>query len=124
MGEVNAVVGYLPDVAAKGLASGMYSGPIEVRVEPGNDSMYVRVNPNDIAGVLVGSSKNGESGVQIFLNEQASVESVTRGLADDFRLRPIKDPFLWPCRPPVVVIMVPPRGIKDLVARANELKAE
>lgn len=124
MAEVNAVIGYLPDVAAKGLASGMYSGPVEVRVEPGNDNMYVRINPNDIAGVLVGSSKNGESGVQVFLNDQASVETVTRGLADDLRLRPIKDPFLWPCRPPVVVIMVPPHGIKDLIARANALKTQ
>jgi hypothetical protein len=123
MADVNAIVGYLPDAAANALASGQYaSGPIEVRLEPGNDNVHVRVDRKDVAGVLVGSSKNGESGVQVFLNDQATVETVTRGLADDLRLRPIKDPFLWPCRPPVVSIMVPPNMIKDLVARASALK--
>jgi hypothetical protein len=116
MAEVNAVIGYLPDAAAKTLASGKYSGgPVEVRLEPGNDTVHVRIDPKDIAGVLLGASKKGESGVQVFLNDQAKVETVARGLADDFRLRPIKDPFLWPCRPPIVVIMAPPHLIDDLV---------
>jgi hypothetical protein len=120
MAEVNAVVGYLPDAAAKALASGKYSsGPIEVRLEPGNDSMYVRIEPKDIAGVLVGASKKGESGVQVFLNDKAKVETVARGLADDFRLRPIKDPFLWPYRPPFVVIYAPPVLIRELIERAK-----
>ena len=115
MAEVNAVIGYLPDAAAKTLASGNYSGgPIEVRLEPGNDT-YVRVNPKDVRGVLLGASKKGETGVQVFLNDKAQVETLARGLADDFRLRPIKDPFLWPCRPPIVVIMAPPHLIDDLV---------
>ena len=117
MAEVNAVVGYLPDAAAKTLALGNYSGgPIEVRVEPGNDSMNVRIDPKDIAGVLLGASKKGETGVQVFLNDKAKVETLSRGLADDFRLRPIKDPILWPYRPPIVVIYAPPIRIRDLVA--------
>lgn len=124
MAEVNAVIGYLPDATAKTLASGNYSsGPIEVRLEPGNDT-YVRVNPKDVAGVLLGASKKGETGVQVFLKDKAQVETLARGLADDFRLRPIKDPFLWPCRPPIVVIMAPPHLIDDLVKaqRAESVK--
>ena len=117
MAEVNAVVGYLPDATAKALATGKYSGgPVEVRVEPGNDSMHVRIDPKDIAGVLLGASKKGESGVQVFLNDKAKVESVSRGGAEDFRLRPIKDPILWPYRPPFVVIYAPPIRIRELVA--------
>ena len=117
MSEVNAVVGYLPDAAAKTLASGKYSGgPVEVRLEPGNDTLQVRIDPKDIAGVLLGASKKGETGVQVFLNDKAKVETLARGLADDFRLRPIKDPILWPYRPPIVVIYAPPIRIQELVA--------
>ncbi|HEV7921973.1 MAG TPA: hypothetical protein VGR02_14395 [Thermoanaerobaculia bacterium] len=117
MAEVNAVIGYLPDAAAKALASGKYAeGPVEVRLEPGNDDVHVRIDPRDIAGVLLGASKKGESGVQVFLNDKAKVETVARGLAEDLRLRPIKDPILWPYRPPIVVIFAPPIRIRDLVA--------
>jgi len=117
MAEVNAVIGYLPDASAKAIASGKYSGgPIEVRLEPGNDTMHVRIDPKDVAGVLLGASKKGETGVQVFLNDKAQVETVARGLADDFRLRPIKDPILWPYRPPIFVIYAPPIRIKELVA--------
>jgi hypothetical protein len=120
MAEVNAVVGYLPDAAAKALASGKYpDGSVEVRLEPGNDNLHVRIDPKDIAGVLLGASKKGESGVQVFLNDKANVETVARGLADDFRLRPIKDPILWPYRPPIVVIYAPPTLINELVRRAK-----
>ena len=116
MAEVNAVVGYLPDAAAKALASGKYSGgSIEVRLEPGNDNVHVRIDPKDVAGALLGASKKGETGVQVFLNEKASVETVTRGLAVDLRLRPIKDFSLWPGRPPIVVIYAPPGGLKALL---------
>ena len=115
MAEVNAVIGYLPDAAAKSLASGKYSsGPIEVRLEPGNDTLQVRIDPKDVAGVLLGASKKGETGVQVFLNEKAKVETLARGLADDFRL--IKDPILWWHRPPIVVIYAPPIRIKELIA--------
>lgn len=120
MAEVSAVIGYLPDAAAKTLASGKYSGgPVEVRLESGNDTMCVRIDPKDIAGVLLGASKKGESGVQVFLNDKAKVETVTRGLAEDFRLRPIKDPFLWHYRPPLVSIFAPPSLIQELVQRVK-----
>jgi hypothetical protein len=123
MAEVNAVLGYLPDAAAKALALGKeYRGPIEVSLEPGNNSVYVRVDPKDVSGVLLGASKKGETGVQVFLNDKATVETVARAVAEDFRLRPIKDPIFWPGRPPIVVIYAPPIRIKDLVtAQFNEL---
>jgi hypothetical protein len=116
MAEVNAVIGFLPDAAAKTLALGTYSGPIEVRLESGNDNMHIRIDPKDVAGVLLGASKKGETGVQVFLNDKAKVETLARGFADDFRLRPIKDPILWPYRPPIVAIFASPIRIKELVA--------
>jgi len=116
MAEVNAVIGYLPDAEAKKLALGEFSGPVEVRTDPGSDDHHVRIDPKDIAGVLLGSSKKGETGVQVFLNDKARVETVSRGLADEFRLRPIKDFLLGHYRPPLVSIFAPPTGIRDLVA--------
>src|SRR6185436_2522426 len=103
MPEVNAVVGYLPDAAAKALAAGKSSGSVEIRLEPGSE-LYVRIDPKDIAGTLLGASKKGETGVQVFLNDKARVETVSRGLAADFRLRPIKDFLLGHYRPPLVSI--------------------
>src|SRR5437588_8440744 len=124
MPEVNAVVGYMPDAAAKALAAGKYSGPIEVRLEPGAE-MYVRIDPNDVAGTLLGAAKKGETAVQVFLNDKAKVETVTRGLAVDLRLRPIKDLTLYPFRPPIVAIYAHPKLIKDLVsAQAKELSRQ
>ena len=117
MAEVNAVVGYLPDAEAKALASGKLSGkPIEVRLEPGNTTLHVRIDPKDVAGVLLGPSKKGESGVQVFLNDKARVETVSHGFAEDLRLRPIKDPVLLPWRPPIVVIYASPTWIKQVTA--------
>ena len=115
MAEVNAVIGFLPDATAQALASGkQYAGSIEVCLESGNQNMLVRINPKDVAGVLLGASKKGETGVQVFLNDKASVETVSRALATDLRLRPINDLTLWPWRPPFVVIYAPPDGLKHL----------
>ena len=122
MAEVHAVIGYLPDADAKALAAGKLQGPVEVRTDPGSDAMHVRIEPKDIAGVLLGSSKKGETGVQVFLKDKAKVETVTRGLAEALRLRPITDLTLWPFRPPIAVIYASPIRIKDLIAQqAKEL---
>ena len=122
MAEVNAVIGFLPDAAAKSLALGKASGDsVEVRLDVDSGS-YVRINSKDVAGALLGASKKGQTGVQVFLNDKAQVETITRGLATDFRLWPIKDPILWPTRPPIVVIYAPPIRIKELIeAQRREL---
>jgi len=123
MAEVTAVIGYLPDADAKALASGKDAKPtIEVRLERGNDEMHVRVAAKDIAGTLLGASKKGETAVQIFLRDKAAVETVTRGIASDLLLRPIKDLNLVPFRPPIVSIFAHPRLIQQLVdAQRQEL---
>ena len=124
--EVNAVIGYLPDAAAKELASGSYaSGPIDIRLEPGNDDVHVRIDPQHIAGVLLGASKKGESGVQVFLKDDAKVETVTRVVARDFRLRAISDPVLTFFRPPLVSIFVSPAQIDQwVIAQRAELSKQ
>jgi len=123
MPEMNAVIGYLPDAAARALAgSKKPGGPVEVRLERGSDAMHVRIDPKDVAGVLLGASTKGETGVQVFLNDKAKVETVARGIANDLVLKSIKDLGLFPWRPPIVVIYAPPNWIKQLVdLQAKEL---
>ena len=123
MAEVTAVIGYLPDADAKALASGKDSKPsVEVRLERGNDEMHVRVAAKDIAGTLLGASKKGETAVQIFLRDKAAVETVTRGIASDLLLRPIKDFTFVPFRPPLVSIFAHPRLVQQPIdAQRQEL---
>jgi len=115
MKEMNAVVGYVSDSVARALASGKASSdPVEVRLEPGSDALHVRVNPKDIRAVIVGSSKKGETGIQVFLNDKAKVDTVSRNLAADF-LKPIRDLSLLKLRPPINVIYVDPQWLDKLV---------
>lgn len=116
MKEVHAVVGYLPDKAAKSLATqGQYTEALEVKLDAGaGGNTYVRIAPNDIAGVLVGASQKGETTVQVLLKDNATVETFTRAAASDL-LRPIRDPGLFPWRPPINVIFVDPRFLDKLV---------
>jgi len=114
MKEINAVVGYLPDKAAKAL-KGQPTEALEVKLERGSENpMYVRIQPKDIAGVLTGSSQKGETGVQVFLKENASVETVARGLVSDF-LTPIRDLGFIKFRPPINVIYVDPQFLNKLI---------
>lgn len=116
MKEISAVVGYLPDRVAKGLGSkGQQTEPLEVKLERGSDNdLYVRIHPNDVAGVLVGAAQKGETGVQVFLKENATVETFTRGLASDF-LKPIRDLSLIKIRRPINQIFVDPQFVDKLV---------
>jgi hypothetical protein len=116
MKEINAVVGYLPDKAAKSLGStGQYTEPLEVKMERGSDNpMHVRIRAEDVAGVLVGASQKGETGVQVFLKDNATVETFSRNLVSDF-LKPIKDFSFIKYRPPINVIYVHPQFIDRLV---------
>jgi hypothetical protein len=115
MKEINAVVGYVSSSVAKALGAGRYgSDPVEVRLEAGSDDLHVRVNPKDIRAVIVGAAKKGETGVQVFLNDKAKVDTVSRGAAADF-LRPIRDLSLLRLRPPINVIYVDPQWLDRLV---------
>lgn len=119
MAEMNAVVGYVPDATAEAIGSeGQYGEPLEVRLEREGE-VHVRVNPDDVAGVLLGASQKGETGVQVLLKEKATVETFTRGSADSF-LNRIHDLNLWPWRPPIVVIYVDPQNWKKLVELNRE----
>jgi hypothetical protein len=124
MTEMNAVVGYLPDAAAKALASAkQYTEPVQVRLERGSDEMHVRINPRDVAGVLLGASTKGETSVQVFLNDKAAVETVSRGFASDLFLKTVKDLTFYPYRPPLVSIFASPQLIKQLV-QAQQLERQ
>jgi hypothetical protein len=119
--EVNAVVGYLPDAVAKALiAKGQHSEVIEVKLDRGKENeMLVRIKSADAAGVVLGASQNGETAVQVFLKEGASVETFTRTLASDF-LRPIKDLTFIKLRPPINSIYVRPQFIDKIVQSNRE----
>jgi len=126
MAEVTAVVGYMPDAQAKALAAGKEAkDPVLVNLEQGSDEMHVRIAAKDIAGTLLGASKKGQTAVQVFLRDKASVEMVNRGIAKDFLLRPIKDLSLVLSRGPLVSIFASPQLIKQLVeAQRQELSRQ
>jgi len=114
MTQMEAVVGYLPDDVAKGLGSGGHNkGPIEVRLDRGSEELLVKVDPKDVAGVLLGASRNGETGVQLLLRENAKVDTVARGTASDF-LRPIKDFNFIRWRLPLISIYISPQNVEKL----------
>jgi hypothetical protein len=117
MSEMNAVVGYVPDNVAKTIGSkGTTPESLEIKLERGNESsVYVRLRPNDVAGVLLGASNKGETGVQVILNPKATVETFTRASVADF-LSPIKDRIIgFPWRPPLVAIYVRPADLNKLI---------
>jgi hypothetical protein len=124
--EVNAVIGYVPDAVAKQIESNKRSGDsLEVKLEREKDNdMHVRIRSGDVAGVLLGSSQKGLTGVQVFLKGNATVETFSRGLASDF-LKPIRDFSFIKWRPPLVMIFVPPTYVEKLQDFNRELlKAE
>ncbi len=116
MKEINAVVGYLPDSVAKVVAAkDRHEQVLGVRMERGSDEMQVKINPSDVAGVLLGSSRDGETGVQVFLKEGASVDVVAHVAASDLVLRPIRDFSLVKARPPVNSIFLDAQLLDKLV---------
>ncbi len=119
--QMNAVVGYLPDALAKRLASKKpHKEPLEVRMERGSDEMLVKINPNDVAGVLLGASRNGETGVQVFLKQNARVDTVSRGIASDLVLRPIRDLSFFKFRGPVNSIFIDAQVMGKLVQLSRQ----
>lgn len=104
--EMNAVVGFLPDAVAQRISGQAPSEPLDIKLDRGGDT-FVRVQPGDVASIWTGPSKEGETGVQVLLKENATVETLTRDAAADI-LRPIKDGSIVPLRPPITVIYIPP----------------
>lgn len=111
MSEVHAVIGYLPDAAAKAAVQGHLKEPLQVRMEQGKDEMHVKIDHADVLGVLTGASSKGETSVQILLKPGAKIDTVSRGAADLF-LRPIRDFGLFPFRPPINVIYIDPQLVQ------------
>ncbi len=121
MKEINAVVGYLPDSVAKVVAARTGKRQVlGVRMERGSDEMQVKISPSDVAGVLLGSSRDGETGVQVFLKEGASVDVVAHVAASDLVLRPIRDFSLVKARPPVNSIFLDARLLDKLVQLSRQ----
>jgi hypothetical protein len=123
-----AVIGYVPDEVAKSLGAGGaggYGKALELRTKRGSDHQIVRVQPDHIAGILHGASQGGETGVQVFLKENATVETVSRGIASDLHLRGISDPNIWWHQPPVVSIFAPPNNPRfgEIIKQLQEFKA-
>jgi hypothetical protein len=116
MSEMHAVIGYLPDAAAKAASQGNVTGTLAVRVEPGKDETQVKIEGSDILGVLLGASKNGETSVQVLVKPTAKIGAVKTGATADFVLQPIRDSNLFHFRPPVNVIFIDPQLAKKLTA--------
>jgi len=115
MSEVHAVVGYLPDAAAKAAAQGQLKDALQVRLEQGSDEMHVKINYADVLGVLTGASAKGETSVQVLLKPGAKVDTVSRGAAADLFLRPIRDLNLFPFRVPINRIFIDPQLVQKLI---------
>ena len=121
MNAMHAVVGYLPDAVAKAWAAhGHHKEPLEVRLEQGSDEMHVTIHAGDVIGVLTGASQKGETSVQVFVKENAKLDTVARATASDFLLKAIRDPGFLRYRPPFNVIYVDPRIVDKLVQLNRE----
>jgi hypothetical protein len=116
MSEMHAVIGYLPDAAARAASQGNVTGTLAVRVEPGRDETQVKIQGSDILGVLLGASRNGETSVQVLVKPTAKIETVTTGATSDLVLQPIRDSNLFRYRSPVNVIYIDPQVAQKLVA--------
>lgn len=120
MKQMHAVVGFLPDAVAKAFASNGYQEKqVNVRMEHGSDEMHVTIHAADILGVLSGASQKGETAVQVFLKDDAKVDTVASGTVSEW-LRPIRDFGFFKFRPPINVIYYDPRLVEKLVQLSRE----
>src|SRR5262249_18520335 len=119
MAQMSAVVGFVPSAVAKGLGTKPPTAALEVQLEQGSE-MHVRVQPKDVAGVLIGATQTGgTTNVQVVLKDTAKVETFIRGPIAEF-LRPIRDFSTVVWRPPLVAIYVHPQLLDKLVALNRE----
>jgi hypothetical protein len=116
-----AVIGFVPDEVARSLGNQGYGKPLEIRTERGKDHEVVRIQPDHIVGVLQGASQGGETGVQVILKENTTVETVSRGVSNQLHLRPISDLGTIIHKPPIFVIYIDPHGprLPDVIRELN-----
>jgi hypothetical protein len=62
--------------------------------------------------------------VQVFLKENATVETLSRGIASDLHLKGISDPSVWWHRPPLVMIFVHPQDPRFPKFLADQLQRQ
>jgi len=105
-----AVIGFVPDEVARSIGKQGYGKALEIRTERGKDHEVVRIQPDHIVGVLHGASQGGETGVQVILKENATVETLSRGVSSELHLRPISDLSTIIHKPPIFVIYIDPHG--------------
>jgi hypothetical protein len=75
MAEAYAVTGFVSDKVAKKLKAGK-EGTIQVRPERGTTAVTMEVDGAYVAEVRKGSSKSGETLVQLILRDKATVRTV------------------------------------------------
>jgi hypothetical protein len=105
-----AVIGFVPDEVARSIGKQGYGKALEIRTERGKDHEVIHIQPDHIVGVLQGASQGGETGVQVILKENATVQTVSRGVSSELRLRPITDLSTIIHKPPIFVIYIDPHG--------------
>ena len=79
MAEAIAVTGYVPDKVAKQLRKPGW-GSIDVHPERKAGDTFVRVSESAVRDARVGASKSGSTLVQLILQEDADIETVTRSV--------------------------------------------
>lgn len=108
MREAFAITGFVSNGVAKQLQSRKGgSGTIEVKLERGNSPVLVKVDSAAVQEVRTGASSKGETGIQLILHENASVETVLSTSLNKDGIARLTDPLVyWKIRPPVFKIMV------------------
>lgn len=91
--ESFAVTGYVGDEVAKELGP-RWSGKVDISPERGHDEVMMRVDSREVTEVRFGSSIDGETLVQLILQEDAYVETVIRSTASLEGIRRLSDPTL------------------------------
>lgn len=89
--ELTGIVGYVPSAASSLREKIGASGLADVRFEPGNDSILMRVKTEDIIDVVDGSVSGSDRRVHVLLRPGSMVETVIKKFRD---VAAIEDPTL------------------------------
>lgn len=104
------IVGYVSATVAGTLAKGRSSEPaepLEVRLEPDDSEVVVRVHAKDVVEARLGAERGSQVAVQLIVEEGAAVETLVRGRATAEGVQRFVDPVLSQrLRAPLAVIFV------------------